>query len=106
MNINASFKITINSGAALILFIAAFFLLIGAVAAFPPVEKNVLALGGILVGAFGGYLRKRADNNAKNLEAEKLKLPGVGAGGRSRKTPGWRRGSAGAEERNWSGGRR
>jgi hypothetical protein len=81
VNINATFKISINSGAALVLFILAFFLLLLGVAFFPPIEKNFVAAGALLVGAFGGYLKKRDANNAKALEAEKLGLcdPGKGA---------------------------
>jgi hypothetical protein len=82
MTINASFKISINSGAALIIFIAAFFLLLLCVALFPPVEKNFVAAGALLVGAFGGYLKKRDANNAKALELKKAELehdPGRGA---------------------------
>jgi hypothetical protein len=79
---NLTVKVSINSGAALIIFIASFFILLLGVAFFPPVEKNFVAAGALLVGAFGGYLKKRDANNAKALEAEKLGLtadPGKGA---------------------------
>jgi hypothetical protein len=81
MNINATLKVSINSGAALIIFIASFFLLLLCVAFFPPVEKNFVAAGALLVGAFGGYLKKRDSNNKLALEAEKAGLmndPGKG----------------------------
>jgi hypothetical protein len=45
MNINATMKVSINSGAALILFLVAFFLLLGFTAMFPAVEKNFVAAG-------------------------------------------------------------
>jgi hypothetical protein len=75
-------NVSINSGAALILFLGAFFLLLAGVAFFAPLEKNFVAAGALLVGAFGGYLKKRDANNAKALEAERLGLncdPGKGA---------------------------
>jgi len=74
-------NISINSGAALIIFIASFFILLAGVAFFAPIEKNFLAAGGLLVGAFGGYLKKRSDNNKIALEAGKANLasdPGAG----------------------------
>jgi len=79
---NITLKVSINSGMALILFLVAFFLLLLVVALFPPVEKNFVAAGALLVGAFGGYLKKRDANNAKALEAQKAGLtadPGKGA---------------------------
>lgn len=68
---NISIRISINSGAALILFLVAFFLLLGFVAMFPPIEKNFVAALTGLVGAFSGYLIKRNSNNVLNLKAEK-----------------------------------
>jgi len=73
-NLNVGLKISINSGTALILFLASFFLLLGFVAKFPSVEKNFLiALGG-LTGAFVGYLKKRDRNNVLDIEAKKIEL--------------------------------
>lgn len=74
MKIDTTFKVSINSGAALLLFILAFFILLLGVAFFPPVEKNFIAAGTILVGAFAGYLKKRDSNNAKTLDLDKAKL--------------------------------
>jgi hypothetical protein len=71
MNINATMKVSINSGAALILFLVAFFLLLGFTAMFPAVEKNFVAALTGLAGALGGFLVKRNSNNKINLEAEK-----------------------------------
>lgn len=73
-NLNIGIKISINSGTALLLFLGAFFLFLGFVALFPPVEKNFLVGLGGLTGAFVGYLKKRDSNNKIDLQAEKLKL--------------------------------
>lgn len=75
-NLNVGFKVSINSGAALVIYLAALFLFLGFVALFPPVEKNFIAgLGGLTV-AFERYLNKRNNNNklANAEEIEKLKL--------------------------------
>lgn len=74
VNINMAIRIKVNSGASLILFLGAFFLLLAGVAAFPAIATNFLAAGGILVGAFGGYLRKEHANNQLDLEAAKANV--------------------------------
>jgi hypothetical protein len=80
MNINATFRVSINSGAALILFLLAFFLLLAGVAFFPAVEKNFIAAGALLMAALERYMNKRKDNNKLALESEKLNCdPGKGA---------------------------
>lgn len=76
---NITVKVSVNSGAALILFLLAFFLLLAGVAFFPPVEKNFIAAGTLLVGAFGGYLKKRSDNHVKDIEVQRLSLANGGA---------------------------
>ncbi len=83
MKIEADIRISVNSGAALVLFLAAFFGLLGLVAASARVAAVfAIALGGLTLG-FGGYLKKRDSNNAKALDLEKAKLacdPGKGMG--------------------------
>lgn len=74
VNINMAIRVKVNSGASLLLFLSAFFLLLAGVAFFPPVAENFLAAGGILVGAFGGYLRKEHANNQLDLEAAKANV--------------------------------
>ena len=71
-NLNIGLKVSINSGTALVLFLAAFFLFLVFVAKFPPVEKNFIAgLGGLTV-AFERYLNKRNNNNKLDIEAKKI----------------------------------
>jgi hypothetical protein len=72
--VNLKISVDINSGAALVFFVICFFAFLGLVAGFPPIEKNFLAGGGILVGAFGGYLKKRDRDNVLDLEAAKGNL--------------------------------
>ena len=75
-NLNLGFKISINSGAALIIFLLAYFLLLIGVAISSAVERQYIpALAG-LASAFSGYLIKRNSNNkiSANAELEKLKL--------------------------------
>lgn len=81
MKIQADIRISINSGAALVLFVLAFFGLLGLVALSPAVAGvYAVALGGLTL-AFGGYLKKRDSNNKVALEAQKVELgcdPGKG----------------------------
>lgn len=74
LNVNMTLRVKVNSGAALILFLASFFLLLLGVAFFPAIATNFIAAGGILVGAFGGYLRKEHANNQLDLEAAKANV--------------------------------
>ena len=81
MKISADIRISINSGAALVLFIIAFFGLLGLVAISPAVAAvYAVALGGLTLG-FGGYLKKRDANNEKALKVQIAELgldPGRG----------------------------
>lgn len=74
MDINVKLNISVNSGAALFLFLAAFFGLVAFAASSDKIiQVFAIALTGLTV-AFGGYLKKRDRNNVLDLEAEKLKL--------------------------------
>jgi hypothetical protein len=82
VNINATFKISINSGAALVLWLVAFFGVLFVSKLVPAVASSLILTLAALTTGFGGYLKKRDANNAKALEAEKLGLncdPGKGA---------------------------
>lgn len=68
---NVKISVDINSGAALAFFVVCFFAFVACAALWPPVEKNFLAGAGILVGAFGGYLKKRDRDNVLDLDAAK-----------------------------------
>lgn len=69
MNITASFRVTINSGTALILFLLSLAALLVGVALSPAVASVFLEAGGLLTVAFGGYLKKRDSDNQINLKA-------------------------------------
>jgi UPF0716 family protein affecting phage T7 exclusion len=61
--------ISINSGAALALFVPCFFGLVTLAAFLPAVERIfAVALAG-MVGAFSGYLLKKNADNQKDIEA-------------------------------------
>jgi hypothetical protein len=75
--VSLKISVDINSGAALCFFVVCFFALIACMALWPPVEKNFAFGAGILLGAFGGYLKKRDRDNVLDLEAAKS-----GVGGR------------------------
>jgi hypothetical protein len=70
MNIAASFKVTINSGMALILFLLSLAALLVGVAFSSAIASVFLEAGGLLTVAFGGYLKKRDSNNQLGLKAE------------------------------------
>lgn len=73
-NLNVGINVSVNSGAALFIYLGAFFLFLVFVAKFPAVEKNFIAgLGGLTV-ALERYLNKRNNNNKLGLEAEKAKV--------------------------------
>jgi len=74
MKIDIGIKISINSGAALILFLVSFALLLLGVAFFPPIAENFVAAGTLLVGATGAFWAKRNANNKITLDAEKAGL--------------------------------
>lgn len=61
--INIEIRISINSGASLLLFLASFFLLILGVALSPAVASTLAISLGALTLAFAGYLKKRDSNN-------------------------------------------
>jgi len=66
--------VRINSGFALLLWIACFFALLWMSQHHPSIENEFpVAMTG-LSAAFGGYLLKRHGNNKVDLEAEKLGL--------------------------------
>lgn len=82
MNINATLKVSINSGASLIIYLIASALLLVGVALSPAVASHYLEAQGALTLAFGGYLKKRDSNNQIGLKAEIAGLtadPGVKA---------------------------
>lgn len=64
-------NVSVNSGAALLLYIVSLFGILFMVAYYPPVERNVIGIMTALTGAFGGFLAKRVSNNKIKLEAEK-----------------------------------
>lgn len=71
MKISVSLKISLNSGAALILFTGSFFGLVLIAAHYESIERLfTTALAG-LASAFAGFLVKRNANNKIRLEAEK-----------------------------------
>lgn len=73
-NVNLGVRVKINSGAALLLFLASYFTFLITVALSPAIEKNFLVGSSVLVGAFGGYLRKEHANNKLDLEAAKANV--------------------------------
>ncbi|MFA5377893.1 MAG: hypothetical protein WC455_19240 [Dehalococcoidia bacterium] len=79
MKINSDVRISINSGAALCLFVLAFFGLLILASVVPTAEKLFIpALTGLL-SAFGGFLVKRNANNKlateEKVEALKVQAP-------------------------------
>jgi positive regulator of sigma E activity len=74
-NLNVGFKVSINSGAALILYLVNFHLLTIEAAYSPAIERLYPVAIGALTGAFAGFLVKRAANNKLESTAilEKIK---------------------------------
>jgi threonine/homoserine/homoserine lactone efflux protein len=70
-------NISINSGAALIIYLIASALLLVGVALSPAVAAHYLEAQGALTLAFGGYLKKRDRNNVLSLESEKAAPNGL-----------------------------
>ena len=68
---NIKFKIEVNSGSALVLFLLAFFALNFQAAAYPAIAELYPVSIGALTGAFAGFLIKRNSNNKISLEAER-----------------------------------
>jgi len=74
MRINVELKISINSGAALLIFVTSFFAMLWMLQHHESVERVFpVALTG-LTAAFSGYLYKRNSDNKLSLESEKLKF--------------------------------
>ncbi len=71
-NLNISIRIEINSGSALLLYLASFFGLILLVKASPAVQEIFLGASTALTGAFAGFLLKR--NSYRKIEVEKEKV--------------------------------
>ena len=67
-------NVSVNSGAALILYILSMFGVLFMVAYYPAVEKNIIGILTGLTGAFGSFLVKRNANNKIALEADKAGL--------------------------------
>ena len=67
---NISVKVSINSGAALILFLLSLAALLVGVALSSAIAAVFFEAAGILTVAFGGYLKKRDSNNQIALKAE------------------------------------
>ena len=67
-------NVSVNSGAALLLYIVSLFGILFMVAYYPAVEKNVIGIMTALTSAFGGFLVKRNSNNKISLEADKAGL--------------------------------
>ena len=73
-------NISINSGAALVLFLLSLAALLVGVAFSSAIASVFFEAAGILTVAFGGYLKKRDSNNQIALKAEIAGLdPGKGA---------------------------
>jgi len=74
-NLNVGFKVSINSGAALILYLINFHLLTIEAAYYPAVAQLYPVAIGALTGAFAGFLVKRNANNKLESVAvlEKIK---------------------------------
>jgi positive regulator of sigma E activity len=75
-NLNFEFKFSINSGAALILYLLNFHILTIESAYFPAIERLYPVAVGALTGAFAGFLVKRhANNKLENTQAiEEMKI--------------------------------
>ena len=78
-NCNIGFKVSINSGAALIIYLVNFQLLVIESAYFPAVERLFPTAIGALTGAFAGFLVKRnANNKLANAEIiAQIKISGT-----------------------------
>jgi positive regulator of sigma E activity len=74
-NCNVGFKVSINSGAALVIYLVQFQILIIEAAIWPAVERLFPVAIGALTGAFAGFLVKRNANNklTSTAELEKIK---------------------------------
>jgi hypothetical protein len=78
-NCNVDFKVSVNSGAALILYLINFHILTLESAYFTAIERIYPVAIGALTGAFAGFLVKRNANNrllnTENIEKLKITAP-------------------------------
>jgi len=74
-NLNIGFKVSINSGASLVIYLINFHILTLEAAMWPAIERIYPVAIGALTGAFAGFLVKRAANNKLESTAilEKIK---------------------------------
>lgn len=74
-NLNIGFKVSINSGAALVIYLVQFQILIIEAAIWSAVERLFPVAIGALTGVFAGFLVKRNANNKlyNTAELEKIK---------------------------------
>jgi positive regulator of sigma E activity len=77
-NLCIGIKISVNSGAALLLYVAAFFLLFHWAGLSNRAASLYPVAIGTLTGAFGGFLVKRHSDKrtGANIEIEKMKISG------------------------------
>ena len=70
MKINVEIKVSVNSGAALFLWVLSFFGICFASKVVPAVAASLILTLAALTTGFGGYLKKRDSNNQIALKAE------------------------------------
>jgi len=74
MKINVEIKVSVNSGAALFLWVLSFFGVCFASKVVPAVATSLILTLAALTTGFGGYLKKRDRNNFLNNEAKKIEI--------------------------------
>ena len=70
-NLNVGFRIAINSGVALLIYVPALYLFYVAAKDSPTLAGLFPTAGTLLTTAFGGFLVKRGHNNRIKLQAAK-----------------------------------